>query len=266
MLETSKWRQKIATYAHIYQAFCLSFRSEWAEARKHLDEISHASSYLGENDGPFEEYLIYLKGICYQGSGELDLALDAYGDSRLALRYDNRQTLLPADQVRYDLSILAKLNSLWIVQEASHQNPLKVTGDLANLETLCDRHPDKDLQTALSLVKATVLTDPPASAIKQKNFLQSALQKAKENSNNQFLCMVFSIMYSKFFHGVVGEQAMKSVSTADVFAKKSGNTLWRSVAEGLLAEAHNTHGQTAEAQAAIHRATQLAGAAFGKNL
>lgn len=62
----------------------------------------------------------------------------------------------------------------------------------------------------------------------------------------------------KFFRGVVGDQAENSARASQKLAKKSGDSLWISVADGLLADTLEVQGKHAEAVAARKEATAVA--------
>lgn len=264
VLETIKWRGSIGMYAHVYQAFCFAVRNDWSEVRNHLKHIGDARDALAGTSVPALELHVYLTGVYHQGLGNLDQALRAYTDPRLALMRSDRITLSPTDRVRHDLSILANLNTIWINQQSSRQDPARTTADLAVLEEMCASHPDAEMKTAFDLINATVLTNPPSTAINQKNHIKAALARANKSGNAQILCIIFCYMFKEYFHGVVGGQALKSAETALLYANKSGSQLWQGVAEGLRAHGLETNGFTADAQQAAERASVLAPVNYGK--
>ena len=105
---------------------------------------------------------------------------------------------------------------------------------------------------------ATVETHPAAALFQVKNCLRAALNGAQTTANTQFLCITLSVMCNRFFSNVVGAQAEKSAQAASVQAQKSGNILWRSVADGMLAQCYEVNGKTADAKFTRDQAFKLA--------
>jgi hypothetical protein len=211
-----------------------------------------------------ECFYAYLSGICHQGLGELDSALEAYQDEKFHLHGTERASLLTAQQVKHDISILAALNSIWLLQQGPRRDLDRNNTLITNLEPICSNHPNVDIRTAFDLIKATVESNPPLPTIKSKNHLRSALDGAKKTANTQFLCFILNVMCSKFFTGVVGEQAEKSARAAAVQAQKTGSLLWMSVGTGMLAKCLEVQGKVMEAQSAYADANHLTGRALAK--
>jgi len=84
------------------------------------------------------------------------------------------------------------------------------------------------------------------------------LSGARTTANTQFLCITLNVMCNRFFSNVVGAQAEKSAMAASVQAMRSGNILWRSVAEGMLAQCYEVQGKHTEAQATLEQAQSFA--------
>jgi hypothetical protein len=102
---------------------------------------------------------------------------------------------------------------------------------------------------------ATVRTNPPAPVFKVKKYLGAALNGSQITGNTQFLCITLNVMCDRFFHGVVGDQAKKSAEAAVAQAKRSGNSLWKSVANGMLSQCYDVQGNMEkEAQNALESA------------
>ncbi len=160
------------------------------------------------------------------------------------------------NQTRRDLSILAALNRILILRDPSHPRHSDLDPLLASLEPLCTTHINKNIVSAYYLVRATAhLTDP---IIKTKQYLQHALQAAKVVANTQLTGITLNFMSWKFFRGVVGDQAENSARASQKLAKKSGDNLWISVADGLLAESLEVQGKTAEAEGVGREGREIA--------
>lgn len=262
VLAESEQRSILRCYFHVYLTFCHAAATDWKAVRGQLSKLSAAIHHLnGTQSTVLSYFFTYLSGICYQGTGDLENALRMFKDPMFSLS-TNFELTTPAGQVHRDLAILASLNSLWICQ----RDPQLATGEsseiIASLETLCANHPNKDIDTAFSLVKATVDSDPAVSNLKIKSYLKNALDGSKTTANTQFLCITLSIMCKKFFVGVVGEQAEKAARAASIQGHSSGSKLWMSVADGMLAQTLETQGKMAEAQTVMAEARRVAATAL----
>lgn len=142
---------------------------------------------------------------------------------------------------------------------------MKKTAELLErLGPIHAEHPDEEIRTAHHLVLATVPTNPPSSINQIKHHIGLALTAATKLGNTQSLAMALNLMRARLFESVVGDQAMKSARAGQAQAKKSGNLLWMSVAEGMLAQTLEVHGQVAEARAIRGDGIRLANEAFAK--
>jgi hypothetical protein len=240
-------------------AFCCAGISDWKSVKQYIDDIqASATTFEIPLTGTLGILATYLTGVYYQGSGNLDLALQIFRDARFDLSAFKSPNSSSAHHVERDISLLAALNSIWILQEKSRQDVVMNENLVSKLEPFCANNPNKDIQTAFNLIVATVNMNPPTPLIKIKSYLRAALSGATSTGNTQFLCMTLSVMCSKFFNNIVGDQAEKSAKAAVVQAEKSGNVLWKSVADGMLAQCFEVQGKKKEAQATLELAQQLA--------
>jgi hypothetical protein len=250
-------------YFYIYSIFRSIATTEWKAAKADLDSLDAAIRDLGDDVEPLLVTLfIYLSGMYCQGTGDLDQALGLYRDKKLSLPDPDAPIHSPDEQVRRDLAILALMNSLWILQCDPQRNLEHNSALLSALERLCTDHRNKEIQTAFNLLRATVDTDPATPQTKTKMFIRAALAGAKLTQSIHLICMTLNLMCNKFFVGIVGDQAEKSAMAASVQAKKSGNKLWMSVADGLLARSFEIEGKNADAQRVMAEATRLANLAL----
>lgn len=260
-IATLQWRGQIMCYLNCYMAFCAAAITDWATAKGHIEKVeTTARDFDVPLVGPLGSVLVYLTGVYYQGIGDLDTALEIFQGKTFELPAETGKTNMmnSADQVERDIALLAALNSLWILQDGDRKNPSRNTTLIARLEPLCKSHPNKDIETAFNLVMATVETHPAAALFQVKNCLRAALNGAQTTANTQFLCITLSVMCNRFFSNVVGAQAEKSAQAASVQAQKSGNILWRSVADGMLAQCYEVNGKTADAKFTRDQAFKLA--------
>ena len=246
-------------YYHSYMAFCAAAVANWSDMGTSLENLRAAAKDNGIPwRGPLDSLAFYLSGVYHQGVGDLDDALEIFQDSKLDLSHFKKSDLSSVDQFMRDISLLAALNTLWILQHEERQDSKVTTELVAKLEGICEGHPNRDIQTAFKLVLATVNLNPPAPLWKIKKDLGTALSGAQATANTQFLCITLNVMCNKFFANVVGDQAEKSAKAAAVQAKKSGNTLWRSVAEGTLAHYFDVSGKKEEAAKTFEQAQKMA--------
>lgn len=259
-----EWRETLLCYFHIYLAFCHAARTDWAKVGASLKALKSAISDRGiSTEGPLGHIINYLSGVYFQGTGDLDGALQVFESKEFSLR-TSKSIVNSVDQMRQDLSLLAAMNALWIYQEPIRLDPSRNSRMIEQLEPLCKANRHEDFQLALNLLKATVKTNPHTPNIKVKNYLVDAMTTAKRTSNTQLLCITLNVMSHRFFTDIVGTQAEKSSRAASHQAKRSGNKLWMSVADGGLASCLEIQQQLPEATKARENAIDLARKALSK--
>lgn len=249
------WRGEILCYFRLYMAFCWAGVANWTKAKQYLDELrSTVQSFEISLAGPLGHLMMYLDGVYHQGIGDFDTALHIFGHAKFNLSTAKSTTLTSADQVERDIALLAALNTLWILQDKPRLDPDRNMVLMERLEPYCANHPNQEIRAAFNLVVATVETNPPSQLFKVKSYLRAALDCAQATANTQFLAITLSVMCSRFFNNVVGAQAEKSARAASVQASKSGNVLWMSVADGMLARCYEVQGKKQEAQSTMEQA------------
>lgn len=256
------WRGLMRCYCQAYMAFCFAALADWLKVKEHIDAIQKtACEYEIRLQGPLESLTLYLTGTYHQGIGDFDAALKIFESERLQV--PNGKALVSSnEEVERDLAILAALNTICILQDKPRQDTSFNVVLMERLEQLCVNHPNKDIETAYYLIAATVPMNPATELFKIKQHLRSALNGARITGNSQFTCITLTVMFSRFFTGVVGEQAEKSAKAATVQAQKSGNALWMSVGDGMLAQCYETQGKKVEAQQALESAQAYAAKAL----
>lgn len=229
--------------------------SNWGKVKKTLQVLDEA----GPPPGVLGLLTLYLSGVFQQGVADLPAALRTFESPQFDL-----EVLGDANRghIEKQLSILAALNRLWIMQNTTMSDEKKTAELLDRLGTIHAEHPDEEIRTAHHLVLATVPTNPPSSINQIKHHIGLALTSAKKLGNTHSLAMALNLMRARLFESVVGDQAMKSAKAGAAQAKKSGNLLWMSVAEGMLAQTYEVHGQIAEARATRGDGIRLANEAF----
>ncbi len=247
---------------------------EWAKVHGCLAQL--AGPVAEARDGPLEALALYLKGVLRQGQGELNDALLIFEDPRLAIqqaRSDSggggpasaaaavaaaASSAANEGHVREEVALLAAMNRLLIMQLHRLRDEAQINLLVEQLSAACAGHANPEIKTAFSLVMAAITTDPPLSMLDVKQHIQQGLNGSTASSNAQCLNIALNTMRYRLFDNVVGEQALKSAKAGSTQAKKSGNILWMSVADGMLAETYEVLGQTAQAQAARQAGVQYA--------
>lgn len=72
------------------------------------------------------------------------------------------------------------------------------------------------------------------------------------------MCMTLNFMSSKFFKGVVGEQAEKSAKASDNLARKGMDSLWKTVSAGVLGDTLELAGKGKEAEEVRSQGREIA--------
>ncbi|KAH6684131.1 cohesin loading factor [Halenospora varia] len=258
LVSKQKWRGLVLCYFRLYLAFNASALSDWKNVKRNVDQVeATAKRFEITVEGPLKSLAKYLAGVYHQGSGDTETALKIFQDQTFEL-LQPKSNPSSSDQVERDLSLLATINSLWILQEPNRKNVDHNTALIAKLEPYCKRHPNKDIQIAFNIVLASVVTNPPLQHFAVRAHLGLAMEMVKTTANSQLTSILLSIMCSRFFVTTISDQAEKSAIAAARGALKNGNALWRSVADGLLAHNLELQGKSAEAQGALDRALKLA--------
>jgi hypothetical protein len=233
--------------------------SDWAKVKERL----HYLERLKPSQGILELYSLYLSGTYYQGTANLALALGVFEDPRFSLGLAKSEGASER-QLEFQLSILAALNRLWILQEPSHRDDRKTAELAEQLKTQCEQNPDPEIKTAYNVAMAAIQKTPPLSINQIKRHIQSSLNGAQNTSNTHFTSIALNTMRCRLFENVVGEQALKSAKAGAAQAKRVGNLLWMSVADGMLAQSYEVQGAMVEARTARESGIRLANEAFTK--
>lgn len=255
----TKWRTEVFCYLQLLTGLYCATQSRWGAVDKCVAKLQKAAS--ADVDEICGLFALYLAGVYHQGTGDLETALLLYEDPRLDLDANLCETggRKPA---KTEISILSALNRLWILQSPSYMDEMTSTALLEQLGTVCTSHQDLEIRAAFDLVRATVKTNPPASMLTVKQSISLALSNSQKTSNVHCLSIALNVMRSQLFENVVGEQALKSAKAASAQARRSGNLLWMSVADGMLAQSQEAQGQFLAARATEESATKYANHAF----
>lgn len=242
------------------RAFLLCGKGDWTPVRSIIDEVFALSKGLA--DALPTDIICtakYLEGAMYQATGDLNTALRIFQSTTFALRQDNlepssaRKAGRPSsskgqqDTSVRRLSLLAAMNTILIIRSPSHPQHDLLQPLLASIEPLITSSPHKSIQASYSLILST-LAESSTTILKTKQHLGNALSTAQASGNAQVTALTLILMSDKFFKGVVGDQAMKCAKAASHQARRSGDPLWLSVAQGMEAECLDIMGKTEEAR------------------
>ena len=258
-LSQADWARELICYAHILTGLQASTLSDWAKVKSCLETV--------EENRPSSDFLtvltLYLEGVLYQGTAALDKATTIWKDKKFEMDWTGAPKP-SGSRIEAELSILAALNRLWIMQEPGQTDDGEMAELVDLLRPICEDNPDQEIRTVYNLVLASVRLEPPLSINQIKRHIQQSLSGAQQTSNTQYLSIALNIMRYKLFENVVGEQALKSAKAGSAQARKSGNVLWMSVAEGMLAQSFEMQGAVGEAKATHEAGVRLANEAFAK--
>ncbi|MCJ1293823.1 hypothetical protein MMC34_005379 [Xylographa carneopallida] len=258
------WQRTLLCQVQIHLVFALCARTSWQPAKEELSLLKRNAADLPEPQlGPVSIFIHYLDAVIHQATGDLASALTIFQSPTFTLPPSPPSPHGPLPpQLHHELSLLAALNTLLIIRSPTHPKHGLFPALLSQLEPLALGSPSKNIHAAYYLLRATSPTsttsDPAPGIVKTKQYLQSALQAAKQAANNQLMCIALNFMSWKFFNGVVGEQAEKSARAGLKMAKNGADALWLGVALGRLAETLERQGKGEEAGAVRREALDVA--------
>lgn len=261
-IEQAKWRAEVECYIHTLIALISATRTQWARVYDCIQKIEALRPK--PEDGRLGLLVLYVTGVYHQGTGDLDSAYRIFSDPRFDISDPNNLTSGSAPSTPSEVSLLAALNRIWILQEPSRRDVEESTELLDRVEPYCANHPDIDIRTAYNLAAAAIETNPPRSIQTVKRHISTGLKFAQGANNTQLLGVALNLMRSCLFEGVVGDQAVKSAKAGRAQAHKAGNLLWMSVGEGMLAQTEEMQGQHEEAERLRVSGTVHANEAFVK--
>ena len=255
-----EWRTEAQAYLHILLGLLAASHCQWDTVKQLIAKLEDITTTTTST--VLRLLSIYLRGVYHQGTGDLQTALKIF----LNRDFEIVQGGAGARAGQREVCLLAAMNRLWIMQHPSCRDDQQTLDLLEQLPPLCATHPNIDLRTAWHNIMATLLTEPPQLMNEQKQHLQEAMNGVRTTNNVLEAAMTLCVMRSRFFENVVGEQALKSALAAAKQAQRSGNLLWQSVADGMLAQSYDVQGQRDEAQREWQKATLEAKQAFPRSL
>lgn len=267
-MKSADWRRELKSYLQILRGLHLATISRWQEVWKCVEELD--SLVKPPLEGVVGLYSCYLSGVYHQGTGNLAAAKTVFEGALLSLEGNldangNSQGLATSKQGHAELEVrvLSAFNRVWIMQHPEHRDDRLTTELIDLLRPLCTEHPNIEIRTAFNLILAATQTNPPIGMTAAKNHLGIALNGAKALGDVHTLSIALNLMRAKLFQNIVGDQALKSAKAGAAQARKAGNRLWMSVAEGLLAQSYEVQGQMVEARQSWDQGAAYAGDALG---
>ncbi|KAM0435282.1 hypothetical protein ACHAPT_003376 [Fusarium lateritium] len=257
-IQQREWRLEAQAYLNILLGLYAASHCQWDTVEQFLVKLE--TLITPSTQGILKLLAMYLSGVYRQGTGDLQTALDIFrGPS-----FDIAQRGTGVKAAHRELAMLAGLNRLWIMQHPSQRDDQETLELMEQLQPLCSSHHNVDLRTAWHNVMAAISTEPPQQLNQQKQHIQAAMGGSKSTNNVLGAAVTLAIMRNRLFENVIGEQALKSAMAAAKQAQRSGNVLWQSVADGMLAQSYEVQGQREEAAREWEKATREAGEAFSE--
>lgn len=251
-----EWRLEAQAYLNILLGLYAASHCQWDTVKQFVVKLE--SLITPSTQSILRLLAIYLSGVYHQGIADLHTAISIFRNPS----FDLGQRGTGVKAAHRELAMLAGLNRLWIMQHPSQRNDGETLDLLEQLQPLCVSHHNLDLRTAWHNVMAALVTDPPQQLNQQKQHIQTAMNGSRSTNNVLGAAVTLAIMRSRLFENVIGEQALKSALAAAKQAQRSGNVLWQSVADGMLAQSYEVQGQREEAAREWDKATREAAEAF----
>lgn len=225
-------QQHVAVAIKLLQIFAYCGRAGWSTALKAIDalnaELANVPQYR-------DEYttcsLLYLSGMCKQALGDEVAALRLYQSPELSIKPNPHKAVTAVK----DLQALAALNSISIMRFLRQDSavPEKLLADLA---PYCETNHNKAIVSTWHILRAHD-PDPSMSIIKVKQCIQAALRPAQATKNVRIMAIIMNTMTAQFFDGIMGKQALQSANAGKALARRSQDSLWVSVGDGIYRNA-----------------------------
>ncbi|EXJ63096.1 hypothetical protein A1O7_03541 [Cladophialophora yegresii CBS 114405] len=239
-------------------SFLQCSKGQYDEANRGLGKVSTISEAVGDAFPLNMRYaVLYLRGVILQGTGDLVTALQVYQSplfnltpqqsaSSAVSSASNRKTssCFPDSDVTRNFSILAAMNSAFIIQASNHPQHNRLSSLIKSLDGAVQTCANKYIQAHFSLLVAVL----SGTTLTVKQYLKSAMEAGKAIGSAQTTALALIYMQEKLFKGVVDEQALKCAKAASQQTRRWGSPMWMHVTAGLEARALDINGYEDEAK------------------
>jgi hypothetical protein len=255
----SRQSQKASLFSKLLEAeyllllgFIRCFKGLWQAANDTLAEVSVFSEGLGDLfPVNMRCALLYLRGVILQGTGNLTGALQIYQSPLFDLTPQQSpspnissasnqiiNSYFADSDVTRNFSILAAMNSAFIIQPPTHPHHNRLSSLIKTLDPAVQSCGNKYIQAHFSLL-VSVLS---GTTLTVKQYLKSAMEAGKAIGSAQTTALSLIYMQEALFKGVVEEQALKCAKAASAQTKRWGEPMWMHVAAGLEAQSLEING------------------------
>jgi hypothetical protein len=221
-------QQHVTIAVKLLQIFAYCGRAGWSTALTAIDALNAELVQIPQYRDDYTAFsLLLLSGMCQQALGDEHAALRVYQSPELSLKPSSHKVVTA---VR-DLQAVAALNSISIMRFLDRDSPASEKL-LAELAPYCETSHNKGIVSAWHILRAHD-PDPSMSIIKVKQCIQAALRPAQATKNIRIMAIIMNTMTAQFFDGIMGKQALQSANAGKVFARRSQDSLWVSVGDGI---------------------------------
>lgn len=225
-------QQQVTIAIKLLQIFAYCGRAGWNTAMKAIDALNAELVRIPQYRDEYTTCsLLYLSGMCKQALGDEVSALRLYQSPELSMKPNPHKAVTA---VR-DIQALAALNSISIMRFL-RQDPAATERFLADLGPYCENNHNKAIVSTFHILRAHD-PDPSTSIIKVKQCIQAALRPAQATKNVRIMAIIMNTMTAQFFDGIMGKQALQSASAGKALARRSQDSLWVSVGDGIYRDA-----------------------------
>ncbi|KAI9728778.1 MAG: hypothetical protein M1828_002884 [Chrysothrix sp. TS-e1954] len=266
-IDQAHWLKQLRASIVTRLALVQCARSNWEAASHTLRRTNKLMKFMqAHGEQQISLLASYLNGVIHQGVGRLDLALQIYQSAHFALP----ATPSPTNTFGETLALLASMNMLLLISSSSHSShhlapslfnslrpyfedkydrPEATSSASKNLSASNDH-----LQSSYFFLRALYTIDR-SSPQHDSNFvitdtkrhLHKSLQAAKRASDPQLVTLGLVQMHNMFFADMVGQQTEDTVKAIKENVRETGDLLWASVANGLVAGIMDRTGRNEEA-------------------
>jgi tetratricopeptide (TPR) repeat protein len=233
-------------------SFLQCSKGQWHAADQYLSEATKVAEIFADAFPLNLRYAtLYLRGVIRQGTGDLVGALHVYQSSLFNLAPQQSSSSAassasnqlpmsdyPNSDVTRNFSILAAMNSAFIIQAPNHPQHKRLSSLIKELQVAVPTCGNKYIQAHFSLL-ISVLS---GTTLTVKQYLKSAMEAGKAIGSAQTTALALIYMQEKMFKGVVDEQALKCAKAATLQTSTWGDPMWMHVTAGLEAQALDING------------------------